>query len=391
MKIVFISNYLSPHQLPFCLAMDRHATVEFAFVATLPVSDARMKLGYEDLDKKYPFVICAYESEMIKAQCKLLIEQADIVIVGTAPYDLVRGRIKLSKITFRVSERQLKRGFEPLKYFYRYIRWHKMSPNRKPCYLLCASAYAAYDYSLFGLYKNRAYKWGYFPETMHYENICGLIAGKERNSILWVGRLLDWKRPLLMLQLAAMLKRECIPFHINIIGTGPFEDILKNGILEQHLENDITMLGARKVEEVRKYMEKSEIFVTTSNRQEGWGAVVNEAMNSGCAVVASSLVGAAPYLISHGVNGMIYAHDKIDECVAAVKELLQNRALQQSMGVHAYSTIVKEWNANMAAERFVFLCQYLLENKSIDNLFADGICSQAPILKNTWLPNRGVE
>ena len=175
MKIVFVSNYLSPHQLPFCLAMSNYTDVEFVFVATLPVSEARKKLGYDDLDKKYSFVMCAYESEDIKKQSKILIQQADIVIIGTAPNDMIKDRIKMSKITFRFSERQLKHGFELSKYLYRYIKWHKLSPNRKPCYLLCASAYAAYDFSLFGLYKNKAYKWGYFPETKVYSDIEQLI------------------------------------------------------------------------------------------------------------------------------------------------------------------------------------------------------------------------
>ena len=47
-------------------------------------------------------------------------------------------------------------------------------------------------------------------------------------------------------------------------------------------------------------MEKSHIHLFTSNHLEGWGAVVNEAMNSGCAVVANREAGAVPYLIEHG-------------------------------------------------------------------------------------------
>ena len=44
-------------------------------------------------------------------------------------------------------------------------------------------------------------------------------------------------------------------------------------------------------------MEESEIYLVTSDRKEGWGAVVNEAMNSGCAVVADHMIGAAPWMI----------------------------------------------------------------------------------------------
>ena len=59
-------------------------------------------------------------------------------------------------------------------------------------------------------------------------------------------------------------------------------------------------------EKVRSVMEKSHIFVFTSSHLEGWGAVVNEAMNSGCAVVANVQAGAVPYLIEQGVNGIAY-------------------------------------------------------------------------------------
>ena len=34
-------------------------------------------------------------------------------------------------------------------------------------------------------------------------------------------------------------------------------------------------------------MEKADIFLFTSDRREGWGAVANEAMNSACALVVS--------------------------------------------------------------------------------------------------------
>ena len=44
----------------------------------------------------------------------------------------------------------------------------------------------------------------------------------------------------------------------------------------------------------------------TSNQEEGWGVVVNEAMNSGCVVIGSNLAGSVPYLIENGKNGLIY-------------------------------------------------------------------------------------
>ena len=48
--------------------------------------------------------------------------------------------------------------------------------------------------------------------------------------------------------------------------------------------------------------------------QDGWGAVANEAMNSACALVAGHMIGAVPYLIRQGENGLIYEDGKSGSC-----------------------------------------------------------------------------
>lgn len=71
-------------------------------------------------------------------------------------------------------------------------------------------------------------------------------------------------------------------------------------------------------------MEESEIYLVTSDRKEGWGAVVNEAMNSGCAVVADHMIGAAPWMIRQRENGILY-HDGCEQQLQEyVAELLQD-------------------------------------------------------------------
>ncbi len=37
--------------------------------------------------------------------------------------------------------------------------------RNKNVYMLCASAYTSADFSLVGAYRNKSYKWGYFPEV----------------------------------------------------------------------------------------------------------------------------------------------------------------------------------------------------------------------------------
>ena len=143
------------------------------------------------------------------------------------------------------------------------------------------------------------------------------------------------------------------------------------------------MLDAMPPEEIRTYMEKAGIYLFTSDFKEGWGAVLNESMNSGCAVVASHAIGAVPYLLKNGKNGYIYKNGDSDALFNKVKYLLDNPDRQKELGLQAYHTIVELWNPETAAERFILFSQNILKKGRCD-LFNDGPCSKAPIIKNKW-------
>ena len=120
-------------------------------------------------------------------------------------------------------------------------------------------------------------------------------------------------------------------------------------------------------------MESTEIFLFTSDKGEGWGAVLNESMNSGCAVVANRAIGSVPYLLKDGENGMIYG-GKFDELYEKVKILLENREERQKIGAAAYRTLTDVWNAEAATGRLLSLIENLKNGG--DTPFADGPCSK---------------
>ena len=130
-------------------------------------------------------------------------------------------------------------------------------------------------------------------------------------------------------------------------------------------------------------MEKAGIFLFTSDFNEGWGVVLNESMNSGCAVVASHAIGSAPFLIDNNKNGLLYANGDIYDLYSQIKYLLDNPQEQLRMGKQAYKTIIDTWNPRIAAERFVKLCDNIL-NEGLNSSFVDGPCSNAELLKNNW-------
>ncbi|MCD7807060.1 MAG: glycosyltransferase, partial [Lachnospiraceae bacterium] len=103
--------------------------------------------------------------------------------------------------------------------------------------------------------------------------------------------------------------------------------------------------------------EKSHVYLATSDRKEGWGAVINEAMNSGCVVTADRAMGAAPCLIRDGGNGILYPAGRINVAVKKLTGLLREPGYVRlrQMGRAAYRTIDEEWNAETAAQR-IYAC-----------------------------------
>ena len=246
----------------------------------------------------------------------------------------------------------------------------------KSLYLLCASAYTAPDYAKTFTFINKTYKWGYFPECKTYDNIDELITKKKKNSIMWCGRFIDWKHPEYAIELAKSLKESGYSFELNMMGTGELEDEIKEKIFLYQLEEYVKFHGARAPEQIRECMEKSEIYIFTSDRQEGWGVVLNESMNSGCAVVANNAIGSAPYLIKDGVNGILYYDDKnSNELIEKVKLLLDNEEKRREISKNAYETIITEWNAENAADKFIVVSEKLLSGEKNAKPFYDGICS----------------
>lgn len=355
MKVTFVSNYINHHQIPFCEALYERLGEDFTFIQTEPMEEERVRMGWAVDARACPYVRLFYEEEEI---CRGLIEACDLLLAGwMEDVSLITGRLGDGRPVLRISER-----------IYREGQWKAISPRgllakwkehiryrRKPVYLLCAGAYVASDFALIGAYPGKKFRFGYFPQTRsygEYEN--GPLALKPSGGpvrLLWAGRLMRLKHPEYVVLLAADLRQRGYDFHIHLIGNGEMEEELREGIRRRQLENQVSLHGFLPPEEVREYMERSHIYLFTSNHLEGWGAVVNEAMNSGCAVVGSAEAGAVPTLIRHGENGMIYHHDRYDELLKAVCFLMDHEEERALMGRRAYETILGEWNAGNAARR----------------------------------------
>ncbi len=380
MKICFVSNYINHHQIPFCNAMCKETEGEFVFIQTQPMEEERIRMGWKEKERP-DYVRCYYEEE---EWCRQHILDCDVVLFGGCDDEsYIIERLRAGKLVIRISERLYKTG-----------QWKAISPKgllkkyqdhtqyrKAPVYLLCAGGYVASDFHIVRAYPDKMFCWGYFPETRHYD-VDKLMQEKDTHEIphlLWAARFIDWKHPELALETAHYLKQKGYKFRLDMIGGGAMEPEVKALYEEYQLEDCVKLLGYKTPEEVRSYMEQADIFLFTSDRQEGWGAVANEAMNSGCAVVADHLIGAVPYLLRNGHNGYVYADGKKEELFALTEKLVADRALCRQMGRLAYDDITQVWNAENAARSLMELIGQLGNgnNKKYNRLCP---CAPAPLI-----------
>ena len=380
--IVFMTNYLNIHQLPFTLKMREILGEEFVFLSMSGITKARLAIGFEDLDTKYSFVVRAYTNNTELEKAINIANSCEVLIAGSVEDNYLFPRLNAGKLTFRYSERYFKSGYG-IRAFLSAMKHIKPFEKYDSYYYLCSSAYTATDLNKYTKFIDKTYKWGYFPEIKNYPNLSKLIDSKNHNSILWCGRMIDWKHPEVAVFLANRLLKDKIDFSMKIIGNGSEFDKVSELIKRYGLQENIEMLGSLPPEKVREYMEASEIYIFTSDRNEGWGAVLNEAMNSACAVVANHQIGAVPFLIMDGDNGFIYLDDDEEDLYKKVRILLENNVKRRKMAARAYGTIINTWNGTVAAERLVDLIRKLKfgENKEIPEY---GPCSKASILQDDW-------
>lgn len=376
MTVVFLTNFLTHHQVPFCNEMYKQFGEDFSLVVMRSTDSEQKKLGYQELNDMYPYVVRTYDGADQEKRALELCDQADVVIWGSAPAKYTERRLRENKLTLVYTERLFKKGMWRALYppMLKSI-WNKYTAKRKKNqYYLCASAYTAPDINFFTRTPRKFFKWGYFPPTKVYDDVEKVINEKDPRSIVWVARYIDWKHPEVAVEIGKRLKRDGYNATITMLGNGVMLDEISQKVKDEQLENVVRILGGVPSEKVRSYMEKSEIHLFTSDRNEGWGAVLNESMNSACAVVANKKIGSARFLISNGENGFVYKD--VNELYKKLTFLLDHPETTKELGRRAYTTITGAWNAKTATRRLIELMERMLDGE-YDPVVVDGPCSSA--------------
>lgn len=379
MRLVFYSNYLNIHQVYLMDEFYKILGDDFRFVATLPRNEKELKGGTDYSVRSY--CILAAESKDAKEEALLLAVKADVSVFGACSqmYAIERAKNNTTGLSFEMGERWLKHGLltigspvfrQWLCNYYRYYR-------KANFYKLCCSSFAANDDERLHAYLGRHYKWGYFTsvENRFVEASEQDVSTKGKVHILWCARFLLLKHPEMVIKLAARLKEEHYDFVIDMYGDGEELEKTKKLCDSLSVSDVITFKGNVPNKEILQAMRQHDIFLFTSDRNEGWGAVANESMANGCVLVASDAIGSTQYLVKHKETGMIFRSCDLDSLYEQVKYLLDNPDVRKQISKVGREFMVKLWSPQNAAKSLIQLIEDIRAGH--ETSISEGPCSKA--------------
>lgn len=220
--------------------------------------------------------------------------------------------------------------------------WFKKLPQRlivwliarRVAGLLAISGLAEQAFVSLGFPESKVYRFGYF-EKMPKGEKDGIPDSKFRD-IVYVGRLVKGKGLELLINASARFLQSDPQLRLKIVGGGPIESNLRKIAGTNGIEKQVVFTGVVSSNAVPGLLRNALMLVLPSEA-DGWGIVVNQALQAGTPVVVSNRSGAAE-LIANGVNGYVFrAGDRsnLQDCMRAIIDdpnPEQMRALARTAG-----------------------------------------------------------
>ena len=379
MRIAFFASGISPHIAPMCDELYKYSDGNFKFFATdKDIIPAMKIMGAENLHKEKPYFVNVNDSTENLIMSEEWAREADVAIVGCSNcYRFIDIRFETgNKLTFKLRERLFKSG-KRLKDDEKEQRKINVLTKYKDknLYFLAAGTYAPSDLITIGICDRKIIKWGYFPNVSNksFNELSKSIDGTVR--LIWFGRFVREKLSLNAIKATQMLIANGYDVCLSMIGYGDEENVLKKYVAENGLNEKISFLGPMNENEIRRELQTSHIFLMTSNYEEGWGVVVNEAMSEGCVPVVSYATGASQMMIEDSECGKLFHYDNLPDLVFQIELLINNRELIKTCSKNAYNSISDLWNAEVAVKRLMDLINSIITGDPVIK-YHSGPCSK---------------
>lgn len=187
--------------------------------------------------------------------------------------------------------------------------------------------------------------------------------------LLSVGRLHRVKNHAFLIRACRELKNKGFDFLCMIAGDGPERESLARMIERFGLQERVELLGALSHEWLSSYYRIADLVILTS-RSEGIPLVLMEAMAHQRTVLAPSITG-IPELVEHGKTGFLYRSGSLEDFVAQVQTIWDQRSIHQELRRAARNHVVAHYdrtrNLAMFADTFMARIKATPPNRTYEN------------------------
>lgn len=163
----------------------------------------------------------------------------------------------------------------------------------------------------------------------------------------FVGKHVPFKRPMLLVEAAALARQRGLPVKLLFAGSGELTDALKQRAVE--LGVPVHFTGFLNQTEMWKAYVPADAFVLPSTNGETWGLVTNEAMLFGLPVIVSDQVGCGPDLVIDGETGYVFSGEA-EGLASAMEKLIKNRDHAPAMGAAGRKLVQEKYSMHVATE-----------------------------------------
>ena len=190
--------------------------------------------------------------------------------------------------------------------------------------------------------------------------------GRTRR-VLFVGRLVERKG---VEYLVRAVKELDLPFpvELDIVGSGPEQENLRNLVQQLDLTGRVNLAGRVSKVELKEYYASCDCFVLPAiidsrGDTEGLGVVLIEALSYHKPVVASALGGIVD-ILHHEETGLAVPEKDPKALAEAISRLLTDRDLARRLAEEGFKFVQRYFDWNRITDRWLELYQELIDRKS---------------------------
>ncbi|UTB33262.1 MAG: glycosyltransferase family 4 protein [Methanobacterium sp. ERen5] len=176
-------------------------------------------------------------------------------------------------------------------------------------------------------------------------------------QILSVGYLIERKGFMYLISSIKEVLKKHENVRLNIVGTGPQEQQIKNHIHELGLEGYVKIIGNISDKKLLNLYNTSDLFVLPSiidsqGNTEGLGVVLIEAMACGLPVIGSN-IGGITDIIQDRKTGLLFPQKDTDELSKLIIEMIENPNLRERIALKGYQNVLNNFSWEKIAKDYI--------------------------------------